>query len=147
MSTEILGYFSETDFCLISADEFRLRGDGNTRFCSRNTYFSCFLYISDSFSTRYSSSFFSIAVQINMLWSCGFILPIPDFNRPFAKSTLHYVESHIYKSYIFFTASINLFSSSFLQSINRWQFLLFKKYAYIRSSSLSYNITCLKFLT
>ena len=42
------------DFCLISADEFRLRGDGNTRFCSRNTFFSCFLYISDSFSTRYS---------------------------------------------------------------------------------------------
>ena len=38
-STEILGYFSETDFCLISADEFRSRVDGNTRFCSRNTFF------------------------------------------------------------------------------------------------------------
>ena len=32
----------------------------------------------------------------------------------------HYVQSHIYKNYIFFTASINLFySSSFLQSIDR----------------------------
>ena len=46
MSTEILDYFSETDFCLISAEEFRLRGDGNTRFCSRNTFFFLFpLYI------------------------------------------------------------------------------------------------------
>ena len=61
---------------------------------------------------------------------------------------LHYVKSHIYKSYIFFTASINLFYSSFLQSIDRWQFLFFKKYVYIRSSSLSFkHITCLKFLT
>ena len=39
MSTEILGYFSETDLCPISADEFRPIGDGNTRFCSRNTFF------------------------------------------------------------------------------------------------------------
>ena len=46
-------------FSLVSADVFRPRGDWNTRFCSRNTFFSCFLYISDSFSTRYSwSSFF-----------------------------------------------------------------------------------------
>ena len=52
---------------------------------------------------------------------------------------LHYVKSHIYKSYIFFTASINLFYSSFLQSIDRWQFLFFKKYVYIRSSSLSFK--------
>ena len=108
------------DFCLISVDEFRLRGDGNTRFCSRNTFFSCFLYISDSFSTRYSWSSFSIGGQVNMLWSCGFIWPIPDFYRPFVKSMLHYVKSHIHKSYILFTASINLFySSSFLQSIDR----------------------------
>ena len=72
-STEILGYFSETDFCLISADEFRSRVDGNTRFCSRNTFFSCFLYISDSFSTPYSWSSFFITGQVNMFWSCGFI--------------------------------------------------------------------------
>ena len=52
---------------------------------------------------------------------------------------LHYVKSHIYKSYIFFTASINLFYFSFLQSIDRWQFLFFKKYVYIRSSSLSFK--------
>ena len=53
---------------------------------------------------------------------------------------LHYVKSHIYMSYIFFTASINLFySSPFLQSIDLWQFLLFKKYVYIRSSSLSFE--------
>ena len=46
MSTEILGYFSETDFSLVSADVFRPRGDWNTRFCSRNTFFFLFpLYI------------------------------------------------------------------------------------------------------
>ena len=28
MPTEILGYFSERDFCLVSPDEFRPRGDG-----------------------------------------------------------------------------------------------------------------------
>ena len=142
MSTEILGYFSETDFSLVSTDVFRPRGDWNTRFCSRNTFFSCFLYILDSFSTRYSwfSSF--ITGQVNKLWSCGFIQPIPDFYRPFAKSMLHSVKSHKYKSYIFFTASINLFYYfPFLQSIDWWQliFFLFKKYAYIRSSSSSFE--------
>ena len=39
MLTEILGYFSETDFSLVSADVFRPKGDWNTRFCSRNTFF------------------------------------------------------------------------------------------------------------
>ena len=126
MSTEILGYFSETDFSLVSVDVFRPKGDWNTRFCSRNTFFSCFLYILDSFSTRYSwfSSF--ITEQVNVLWSCGFIQPITDFYRPFAKSMLHSVKSNKYKSYIFFTASINLFYYfPFLQSIDRWQFLFF----------------------
>ena len=63
---------------------------------------------------------------------------------------LHYVKSHMYKNYIFFTASINLFySSSFLQSIDRWQFLLYEKYVYIRSSSLSFehNIPEIPYLT
>ena len=74
-----------------------------------------------------------------------YITPTRLLYRPFVKSKLHYVKSHIYKNYIFFTASINLFySSSFLQSIDRWQFLL-----YIRSSSLSFehNIPEIPYLT
>ena len=67
MPTEILGYFSETDFCLVSADEFRPRGDGTLDFVPETRFFSCFLYISDSFSTRYSWSSFFIAGQVNML--------------------------------------------------------------------------------
>ena len=115
MPTEILGYFSETDFCLVSADEFRPRGDD----CSRNTFFSCFLYISDSFSTRYSwSSFFHCRTGKYVVIVRFYITHTTlYFYRPFAKSMLRSVKSHIYKSYIFFTASINLFyTSSFPQS-------------------------------
>ena len=124
MSTEILGFFSETDFSLVSADVFRPRGDWNTRFCSRNTFFSCFLYIRLFQHSLFSWSSFFITGRVNMLWSCSFIQPLPDFNRPFAKSMLHTVKSHKYKSCFFFTASINLFYY-FLQSIDRWQLIFF----------------------
>ena len=44
-----------------------------------------------------------------------YITPTRLLYRPFVKSMLHYVKSNIYKNYIFFTTSINLFySSSFL---------------------------------
>ena len=39
MPTEILGYFSETDFCLVSADEFRPRGDGTLDFVPETFFF------------------------------------------------------------------------------------------------------------
>ena len=49
-----------------------------------------------------------------------YITPTRLLYRQFMKSMLHYVKSHIYKNYIFFTASINLFYfSSFLQWIDR----------------------------
>ena len=39
MPTEILGYFSETDFCLVSADEFRPRGDGTLDLVPETLFF------------------------------------------------------------------------------------------------------------
>ena len=39
MPTEILAYFSETDFCLVSADEFRPRGDGTLDFVPETFFF------------------------------------------------------------------------------------------------------------
>ena len=62
-------HFPETSFSLVSADVFRptCRGDGNTKFRSGNKGFSALFYISGSFSTRYSSSFFFITGQVNML--------------------------------------------------------------------------------
>ena len=77
-----------------------------------------------------------------MLWSCGFIQPITDFYRPFAKSMLHSVKSNKYKSYIFFH-SFNQFILLFSFSSIDWpvtiNFFLFKKYVYIRSSSSSFE--------
>ena len=142
MPTEILGYFSETDFLLFLLTYSDLEGTETLGFVPETLFFLVSSIYIDSFSTRYSwfSSF--ITGQVNKLWSCGFILPIPDFYRPFAKSMLHSVKSHKYKSYVFFTASINLFYYfPFLQSIDWWQliFFLFKKYAYIRSSSSSFE--------
>ena len=141
MSTEILGYFSETDFCLISADEFRSRVDGNTRFCSRNTFFSCFLYISDSFSTRYSwSSFFhyrtgKYVVIVRFYTTHNRLLPsVCEIYAPLCKI------KQIQELYFFhsFNQFILLFSFS---SIDRpvTIFFLFKKYVYIRSSSSSFE--------
>ena len=72
-----------------------------------------------------------------MLWSCGFMQPIPEFYRPLAKSMRHSVKSHKYKSYIFFTASINSFDYfPFLQSIDRWQLIIF----YFKSTK-SFEVT------
>ena len=150
MSTEIPVYFSETDFSLVSADVFRPRGDWNTRFCSRNTFFSCFLYILDSFSTRYSwfSSF--ITGQVNMLWSCGFIQPITDFYRPFAKSMLHSVKSNKYKSYIFFHSFnqfILLFSFSSIDRPVTINFFYLKSTYIFARRPRHLNITCMKLLS
>ena len=39
MPTEILAYFSETDFCLVSPDEFKPRGDGTLDFVPETHYF------------------------------------------------------------------------------------------------------------
>ena len=39
MPTEILVYFSETDFCLVSADEFRPRGDGTLDLVPETLFF------------------------------------------------------------------------------------------------------------
>ena len=153
MSTEILGYFSETDFCLISADEFRSRVDGNTRFCSRNTFFSCFLYISDSFSTRYSWSsfltFLSYRTGKYVLIVRFYITPTRLLYRPFVKSMLRTMYNHTYTRTIF---------SLQLQSIYFILLLFFNRstgynFYYIKSTYIftrrpcHLNITYLKFLT
>ena len=118
MPTEILGYFSETDFCLVSADEFRPKGDGTLDFVPETLFFLFPVNI----------GLFQHSLFLVFLFHCrtGKYVVIVRFYithtrlyfyRPFAKSMLHYVKSHIYKSYIFFTASINLFyTSSFPQS-------------------------------
>ena len=69
MCAEIQGYVPETRFFLVSVDVIRQNVDGNTRLLLGKRldlegtetldffleiFFSCFLYISNSFSTRYS---------------------------------------------------------------------------------------------
>ena len=125
--------------------------DGNTRFCSRNTFFFLFpLYIGLFQHSLFVIFLFHYRTGKYVLIVRFYITPTRLLYRPFVKSMLHYVKSHIYKNYIFFTASINLFySSSFLQSIDRWQFLLYKKYVYILSSSFSFehNMPGIPYLT
>ena len=146
MSTEILGYFSETDFCLISADEFRSRVDGNTRFCSRNTFFFLFpLYIGlfqHSLFSYYRTGKYVLIVRF-------YITPTRLLYRPFVKSMLRTMYNHTYTRTIF---------SLQLQSIYFILLLFFNRstgdnFYYMKSTYIfarrpcHLNITYLKFLT
>ena len=147
MLTEILGYRLQI-FLLFLLTYSDLEGTETLGFVPETLFFLFLLYIG-LFQHSLFLIFLFITGRVNILWSCGFIQPIPDFYRPLAKSMLHPVKSHKYKSCIFFTASINLFYY-FLQLIDRWQLIF---YYYLKSTYIfarcprHLNITCLKFLS
>ena len=92
MLTEILGYRLQI-FLLFLLTYSDLEGTETLGFVPETLFFLFLLYIG-LFQHSLFLIFLFITGRVNMLWSCGFIQPIPDFYRPLAKSMLHPVKSH-----------------------------------------------------
>ena len=147
MLTEILGYFSETDFSLVSADVFRPRRDWNIRFCSRNTFFLV--------SSIYRTLSALVILDLPFHYRTGKYVVIVRFYTTYTRLLPSVGE--IYAPHCKITQIQELY---FLHSFNQF-ILLFSStdrpvtinFYYLKSTYIfarcprHLNITCLKFLS